>query len=117
MKRLALLALLSSTAFADPCIDQSKLKESQKKPCASWSPVTLRTDGTPLLPQDLAGYTLYWEKTADGKVSRGKVEAGKATQYFLQNANPNHSYRFWVVTKDSKGQTSDNSSVGTWGKK
>lgn len=116
MKRLAPLMLLPCIALADPCIDQSKVKESQKKPCASWSPVTMRENGRPLPPEQLAGYVVHWERTANGKTLSGKTELVKDTEYFFPNANRNYSYRFWAVTHDTAGETSVNSQTATWGK-
>ena len=116
MKHIALIALLPCMAFADPCPDKPNPIVSKRKPCASWTPVTMRENGRPLPPEQLAGYVLYWEKTLDGKTERGQIDMGKATQYYFKNANRNASYRFWVVTHDTSGETSVNSQVGTWGK-
>ncbi len=117
MKYFALLALLPCVALAAPCPDQSKVAASKRKPCVSWSPVTLRENGRPLPPNELAGYVVHWERTgSDGKTLSGKTELVKETQYFFPNANRNYSYRFWAVTHDTAGETSVNSQVGTWGK-
>ncbi len=116
MKRLTLLALLPCIAFAEPCPDQSEVAASKRKPCVSWSPVTMRENGRPLPPNELAGYVVHWERTANGKKLSGKTEIVKETEYFFPNANRNYSYRFWAVTHDTAGDTSANSTVATWGK-
>lgn len=116
MKYFALLALLPCMAFAGQCPDQSKAAASKRKPCVSWSPVTLRENGRPLPPSELAGYVVHWERTANGKKLSGKTEIVKDTEYFFPNANRNYSYRFWAVTHDTAGQTSESSQIGTWGK-
>lgn len=68
MKKLLLLALISTSAFADTV-------------SLSWTTPTLREDGTALLASEIANYRISW--TIKNVAQTDILAAGTATSYTL----------------------------------
>ena len=75
----------------------------------SWTPPTQNTDGTALT--DLAGYRIYFGKSADTLTQMIQVNAGLAS-YVVDDLDPG-TYYFAVRAYTSSGSESANSNVAT----
>jgi len=76
----------------------------------SWSPPTLRTDGTPLT--DLAGYSIHYGNTAGVYSSKIRIDNAGITTYVVENLSQGTWY-FTTTAFDSTGAESDYSNVAS----
>ena len=76
----------------------------------SWSPPTLRTDGTPL--SNLAGYRIHYGNAAGEYSSKITINSAGITTYVVENLGPGTWY-FVTTAFDSTGAESDYSNVAS----
>lgn len=97
-KTALILALLSGTANAAPCLN--------------WAAPTLRVDGTPLRPELIAGYRINWARI--GSNLKGQTALITGTTYCF-NANKRNRYTFEAITVLKDGTVSEPGNQIRWG--
>lgn len=102
-----LLALLGMMVVSSAALGQKVADDAAR---VSWVPPTARTDETPLPPEEIDGYRVYWGET-EATVTENSVGTTETT-YTVTGLAPGTWY-FAVRAIDTNGLVSDLSTIAT----